>query len=150
MSLASMILLVALAPAASSLHGGAHVTLTPDFQETAASAGTSAAFHFDVRNNGTAFETVDLRVSAPPSGWTANVTPSEATLAPGGAANITLVVSIPAGAPNGTVHDSVVTATTRGNNSTADDAVARVRVVAPPPPPPPPGPVDLSVPDITL
>ncbi len=93
-----------------SVYAGHRLELSPGTRNVTALPGSQSVFDFSVLNNGSlpASNASLMFQTAPPSGWTVQVVPSEVSLIPGASANVTVTVSVPADASSVDFYCSVL------------------------------------------
>ena len=104
------------------------VDLTPNSQEHGVDAGHSTTFNLTLTNSGSITQSFTITSTNVPAGWDSSLDPlSTAPLQPGEAVSVTLTLTAPANATNGTVADVVLTATCK-EDSCSDSARVTARV----------------------
>ncbi len=83
-------------PPAPAPAPSAGVALSPASQSKSVVKGGSVAYTFQVQNTGSANDTVAVSLSGLKSGWSASLSASSLSLAPGATASVTLTVTAPA------------------------------------------------------
>jgi len=107
------------------------VDLTPASQELTLLAGNSATFNFTLTNSGSITQSFTITSTNVPAGWNSTLTPlSTAVLQPGETVPVTLTLTAPNDAADGTVVNVTITATCV-ENSCSGSALATARVGPP-------------------
>jgi uncharacterized membrane protein len=107
------------------------VELTPASQELTVLAGNSATFNFTLINSGSITQSFTITATNVPAGWDSSLAPlSTAVLQPGETVPLTLTLTAPGDAADGTVANVTLTATCV-EDSCSDSALATARVGPP-------------------
>ncbi len=98
------------------------VSITPATDAKSGLVGTEVVYTLTVENTGNTSDSFDLTVGT--ATWSTVVLPTTiGPLAAGEAADVTVTVSIPAGAANGATDTAAITATSQGNTAISDSSM---------------------------
>jgi len=97
------------------------VSITPATDAKSGLVGTDVIYTLTIENTGNTSDSFDLTVGT--ATWSTAVLPTPVgPLAAGETADVTVTVSIPAGAANGATDTAVITATSQGNTAISDSS----------------------------
>lgn len=116
----------------TTLAAVAAADLTPDTQTQQLIDTKPVTFSFTLRNTGSITQSYALDAANVPAGWQSTLAPTETqVLQPNETVSVTLVLSAPAGQPNGQQFTILVNASCRENSCGGDSAQAIVRTGPP-------------------